>query len=114
MPAPAAARLVRLYGTEARELVRRGFHPVVEGAGAVTEEIDWAVRREGAATLEDVLQRRMRLALYDPPLGERVVEPVADRLAALLGWDAERREREIGAARSRIAHDLAFARGELG
>jgi glycerol-3-phosphate dehydrogenase len=112
--AVAAQRLVRLYGREAKQVIEGGFHPVVEGASAAVEEIDWAVQREGAATLEDVLQRRMRLALYDPALGETAVEPVARRMAELLGWDASRCDDEVAAARARIAHDLAFSRGDVG
>jgi glycerol-3-phosphate dehydrogenase len=110
-PGAAAERLARLYGVEALELLEDGFHPLVEGGSVAAEEVDWAILMEGAVTLEDVLYRRTRVPFYDPSLRERVVEPVADRMAALLGWDASRRMREVESVRGRLTQDLAFATG---
>jgi glycerol-3-phosphate dehydrogenase len=103
---------VRLYGTEASEIVGTGFHPIVDGEDLAVEEVDWAISTEGAVTLEDVLYRRTRVALYNPALRERAVEPVAHRMADIMGWDAAHREREVADVRLRLAQDLAFARGE--
>jgi glycerol-3-phosphate dehydrogenase len=111
VPEWAAVRLARLYGTEALELLGNGFEPLVSGQAAAAQEVDWAVTHEGAATVEDVLYRRTRLALYDPDARAASVEPVAGRLADLLGWDEARRAREVEAARARLAEELAFARG---
>ena len=113
-PRSAADRLVRLYGTETRAVVGPKFHPVVEGGDAALGEIDWAIAQEGAVTLEDVLQRRMRLPLYDPIQSERAVEAIADRMAELLGWEGAKREEEVAVARARVAEDLAFCRGDGG
>jgi glycerol-3-phosphate dehydrogenase len=104
--ARAAARIARLYGAEARELVRGGTQELAPGVLAA--EIDWAVAREGAATLEDLLYRRLRTALYAGAAREAVVAPAAARMALLLGWDAARREREMQEVRARQAADLAF------
>ena len=107
--APAsAARLVRLYGSEAREVLRLGSEPLVAGAPLVVGEIDWAATREGAETLEDVHYRRTRAALYDPSAREAAVAPAAARLAALLAWSDARREDEIARTRARLAADLVF------
>lgn len=59
---PTAERLVRLYGTEALE-VASDPTPLVPGAPVLAAEVDWAVDREGAAGVEDVLYRHARRAL---------------------------------------------------
>jgi glycerol-3-phosphate dehydrogenase len=104
----AAARMIGLYGTEAGEVVGRGANPLVPGSSVLSGEVSWAIEVEGAARLEDVLYRRTRAALYEPSVREALVEPIADRMTERLGWDAARREREIEAARERLARDLAF------
>jgi glycerol-3-phosphate dehydrogenase len=103
-----AARLARLYGSEAREVARGGSAPLLTGAPVLRAEVDWAVGVEAAATLEDVLYRRLRTAWYVPGARAESVEPIAQRMAELLGWDSERVAREIGSARSRLAADLSF------
>jgi glycerol-3-phosphate dehydrogenase len=102
----AAARLARLHGTEARELAREGTQELVPGV--LVSEIDFAVRREGAATLEDLLYRRLRTSLYAGSQREAAVLPAAERMAQLLGWDAARRHAEVRGVRARLAADLAF------
>jgi glycerol-3-phosphate dehydrogenase len=105
--ASAAARLVRLYGAEAAA-AGTGEPPLADGEEISSAEVDWAVTREGAASVEDVLYRRMRIAVYDPRLRARLVGPVSERMARLLGWDSARREREARGAASRLADDLSF------
>lgn len=104
----AALRLARLYGSEAGHVAGRGAEPIAPGALEVAGELDWAVTVEGAATLEDVIYRRTRTALYDVGEREALLEPAAARLAALLGWDEARRAREVAAVRERLAADLDF------
>jgi len=103
-----AARLARLYGSEAEDVVRRGPTPLVAGTSVLAGEVDHAVALEGARTLEDVVYRRTRAALYDPSAREAMLEPAAARMAALLGWTSERVARECAAVRARLAADLAF------
>ena len=73
----------------------------------VSGEIDWAVHSEAAHHVEDVVYRRARVALYDVH-PRSVVEAVADRMQALLGWDVRRRDEELSVVRNRLASDLAF------
>jgi glycerol-3-phosphate dehydrogenase len=103
-----AARMVRLYGTEAATIAASGADPLATGSAVLASEVDWAVSQEGAATLEDVIYRRLRTALYSPDSEKPSVEAAARRMAALLDWDEARVAREIGATRDRIAADLAF------
>jgi glycerol-3-phosphate dehydrogenase len=109
---PAAARLVRLYGSEAEAVVGRGREPIAPGAAVLAGEIGHAVALEAARTLEDVVYRRTRAALYDPSAREAMVDPAAERMAVLLGWSPERVERERAAVRARLAADLAFRNEE--
>ena len=104
--AVAAARLVRLYGAEARELARAGGEELVPGV--LASEIDFAVAKEGAATLEDLLYRRLRTSFYGGSEREAAVHPAAQHMARLLGWDAARTEAEMRGVRAQQAADLAF------
>ncbi len=105
---PTAARLVRLYGSEALELTARGVEPLVDGSTALAAEVDWSIEMEGAATLEDVIYRRLRIALYSPDAREGAVPAAAARMAAQLGWDEERTAKEVEQVEARLAADLAF------
>ncbi len=86
--------LARLYGSEAPAI---GGAPLVEGLPHVWGEVDFAVRREMARTLTDVLARRTRVVLYAEDRGLSVAEPVARRMAVSLGWDRREISRQIGA-----------------
>jgi glycerol-3-phosphate dehydrogenase len=104
-----ALRLVRLYGSEAGEVVRLGAESLAPDAPVIAGEVDWAVSHEAAASVEDVLYRRTRVALFEAEARNAVVEPIARRMAGLLGWSAEKTSAELANARARLAADLDFA-----
>ncbi|MFI5316636.1 MAG: glycerol-3-phosphate dehydrogenase/oxidase [Myxococcota bacterium] len=106
--AACAHRLARLYGSEAAEVVRLGSESLAPGAPVIAGEVDWAVSREAAATVEDVLYRRTRAALFEAEARDAVAEPIARRMAGLLGWSAEKTAVELAGARARLAADLDF------
>ena len=108
LPEAAAARLARLYGTEAHDVVALGSAPLVPGTAVVAGEIEWGVTREGVRHLEDLHYRRTRSALYDPAARTAALEPAAQGLADLLGWSPARRADEVARTRARLAADLAF------
>jgi len=108
LAAEPARRLARLYGAEAEAVVARGREPLAPGAAVLAGEVVHAVECEAARTLEDVVYRRTRAALYDPSAREAIVAPAAARMAPLLGWTPGRAEREGAAVRARLAADLAF------
>ena len=108
VPITCARRLARLYGAEACAVAALGAEPLCEDRDVLAGEVEWAVRREGALRLEDVLYRRLRTALYRPQARETAVDPAARRMAALAGWSDERTEREMAAVRARLRADLAF------
>ena len=103
-----AARLARLYGTEARAVLGPDPRRLATGVPVFEGEVSWAVRSEGAARVEDVLYRRTRSALYDPEVRESIVTPIATLMAGLLDWSRDRVEKEVAAARARLAADLEF------
>ena len=90
-----AAREVLAVAAERPELARR----VVPGLPDLVAEAAFAVRREQAAHVSDVLLRRTRLGLLDAralcaPDAEGT-RAVAEAMAVELGWDAARTEREL-------------------
>ncbi len=103
-----AARLARLYGSESSDVAQGGSEPLLPGAPVLASEVDWSVRMEGAATVEDVLYRRLRTPWYVPEAREMGVAPIAERMAGLLGWDEARKRSEVARARELLAAELAF------
>ncbi|HLY37545.1 MAG TPA: glycerol-3-phosphate dehydrogenase/oxidase [Candidatus Binatia bacterium] len=99
--ATAAERLVRLYGAGAARLLARIDADPAAGevlsaeAGVVRAEIDAAIDDGMALTLEDILERRTRLLLFDARQGLGCVDAVAAIAAHRLGWDAARTADEI-------------------
>lgn len=92
LDAAQAARLVRLYGTEATVLLggARSAADLGEdfGGGLSARELGWLRDREWALTAEDVLWRRTKLGL-------RLDAGQAARVAAFLAGEKDRR---VGAA----------------
>lgn len=114
LPAGTAERLVRLYGTEARDVLALGAEPLTPGGRVLLGEVDWAVTREAAGSLEDVVYRRTRAAWFRPGECDGLLAPAAARMGALLGWDAAEQERQRAAVRARIDDELAFRRAPEG
>ena len=63
----------------------------------VVAQVDFAVEQELARTLEDVLRRRLPIALGPYRRDEAIIRAVADRMGGLLGWDAATRNGQIAA-----------------
>jgi glycerol-3-phosphate dehydrogenase len=100
----AAERIVRLYGVDALAVARRAaaLGGVVHLLAAQVEQ---AVEQEMAMTLEDVLERRTRLLLFDAQQGLAEADDAAELLAQRLGWNRERTAQELDAYR-RLAMSL--------
>ena len=79
-------------GTDARFPVRgvriSALYPFVDG------EVRYAVRHEYAQTPVDVLARRTRLSFLNAQAALEALPNVIDLMAAELGWDGSRKERE--------------------
>src|SRR5829696_2869365 len=105
--APSVTRDVPLLDRagELRELIaaRPELGEPLEGGGAHSRaEVVHACTHEGALRLEDVLERRTRLALTAPDRGLEAAAPAAALIAAALDWDADRTRREVHAWHARV------------
>jgi glycerol-3-phosphate dehydrogenase len=77
--------------------------PLCPGRPEILAQVDWAVTRELAATVTDVLERRTQLYFRDVDQGLGAVERVAHRMADLLGWTAAERDASAEAYRREVA-----------
>ncbi|MCK6503059.1 glycerol-3-phosphate dehydrogenase/oxidase [Myxococcota bacterium] len=107
---PATCRyLTDRYGTRAIDLVRlalsdqRLLQPLVPGRPEILAQVDWAVRHELALTVTDFMERRTQLFFRDRNQGLDAVDVVADRMAELLGWSADRRAASAEQYRGEVA-----------
>lgn len=100
LDASVATSLVDRHGTQAEDVVALGreqnlLRTLVEGEPFLEAEVAWAAREEMALTLDDILARRMRLAMALRDRGEAIAPRVADVAGDVLGWDVGRRRNEI-------------------
>ncbi len=95
------ARIVQLYGSNATSIVDvmerdpRTARLYSHDTLLTPAEVEYNVKHEMAMTLQDVLERRTRLLLWDLECGLSVADGVSATLAEMLGWDEVRRQREV-------------------
>ncbi len=110
----AARRLVWIYGTRAPALAARVREepalakPLSPCGPELWVEAAWAVEQEFAERLEDVLRRRLHVALTHREQGLDCCEALAARMRAWLGWSAARERAEIAHYRAAIAQSRAW------
>jgi len=96
----AVEHLLGRYGTLATEvlgLVRADpelAHPLAEGHPYLRAEVAYAVTREAALHVEDVLMRRTRLFIESADSGTAAAAEVSAIMGRLLGWSRRRRAAE--------------------
>ncbi len=114
LPDGAPDYLAHEYGTRAPRLLERIAADATAGARLDDElpsllvQVDVAVDEEFARTLDDVLGRRVPLILRARDQGLGVAPKVAQRMAARLGWSAERTEQELARYRATVEATRAF------
>ena len=102
-------RLCWLYGSQLDDLLaladddRSWLEPLHPEVPALRGEVRLAVEREMALTLVDFMDRRAALLLFSPNFGLAAADAAADIMAEALGWDADRRNRELAAYRELAA-----------
>ncbi|MFZ5477974.1 MAG: glycerol-3-phosphate dehydrogenase [Myxococcota bacterium] len=111
----ATARLfAATYGTRGVDVAARmaadprAAEPIVEGRPERMAQVDWAVERELAKTVTDVMVRRTQLYYRDVEQGLGAEEKVADRMAEKLGWTEERHVQEVLAYQQFVAKNRAW------
>jgi glycerol-3-phosphate dehydrogenase len=111
-------RLWASYGLAAAEIVRRiAADPrLAEPVGGIPyltrAEVDHAVEGEMVMALDDLLRRRSHVAMFDTQRAIDGAGDVASVLAAHLGWDDVKRERESSCFRTERGGELATVRAE--
>ena len=99
VPATSIDRLVGLYGAHAADILED-----YRGGGLIDEaEVAWVIDHELALTLEDVMERRTRVMLWQPDHGLGQVQAISGWMAQRLGWDEAERAAQVGAYRDLCA-----------
>jgi glycerol-3-phosphate dehydrogenase len=108
--------LVDRHGTQARDVIALGreqdlLRPLADDRTELEAEVAWAVERELALGLDDVLSRRMRLSMSRRDRGASLAPRVAQIMGPKLDWDAPRQAAEVESylASARAEYDVPGA-----
>ncbi|MGF0315245.1 glycerol-3-phosphate dehydrogenase [Nocardia fluminea] len=82
-------------------------HPIPGASDYIAAEIVYAVTREGALHLDDILTRRTRISIEVPDRGLAAAPEIARLIAPLLGWTEEVTNTEINRYYDRVHAELA-------
>jgi glycerol-3-phosphate dehydrogenase len=110
-----ATILAGRYGTEAPAVLAMAegrpelLEPMVTGLPYLAVEALWAVRREMAGSISDVLDRRTQSSYRDARAAAAAAPAVAALIGPELGWDDDRGRTEAAAYAARIRSDLTRA-----
>jgi glycerol-3-phosphate dehydrogenase len=97
----SARHLVANYGSEAAAVLnlvdreRALGEPIVVGRPEIWAEVTYAVEREMAVRVQDILIRRLHLFYESRDQGHALVTAVASRMKRLLGWDDVQEAEEL-------------------
>ncbi len=99
--AAVARHLVDTYGMRALELAKMCAadpsltEPIVPGRVEIMAQVDFGVKEEFAASVSDVMTRRTQIFFRDFEQGLGSVEKVATRMAHLIGWSEEEKQKSV-------------------
>jgi glycerol-3-phosphate dehydrogenase len=99
VPSAEADRLAMLYGSEALTLFADGWGPAVEA--------EFAVKSEGALTLEDYWVRRSARSNFDDNGGMDALVSAADTMGTLLNWPEAEKNRQLELCRKRRQTEMS-------
>jgi glycerol-3-phosphate dehydrogenase len=105
--------LLNRYGTlteDLLELIRRKpelGEPLPGADDYLGAEVVYAASHEGAIHLDDVLARRTRISIEAWDRGVSAAPVAAALMADVLGWDADRQDREVAFYLERVAAERA-------
>jgi len=83
---------------------------ILPGTGYIKAEAIYAVTHEGARSLVDVMNRRLRFAMEDSHQGLGVSQEIADLIAPTLKWKAADKKREISAYKKFVDVEMVAIR----
>jgi len=95
-----AERLAQLYGSEAPTLFAETSGPAVEA--------EFAVKKEGALTLEDYWVRRSARSNFDDDGGMDALEPAAAAMGKLLSWSKAEESSQVEICRKRRQQEMSI------
>jgi glycerol-3-phosphate dehydrogenase len=116
VPLESAQRLVRVYGTEHVRLLGCArsdptlLKPLTESCPVLRVEAVYAAEQEMALTLQDFMERRTELMLFDPEHGLDGAEEASNLMGGVLGWDRRERQRQVSLYKDAVAGMTAFAK----
>ena len=99
--AAVARHLVDTYGMRALELAKMCAadpsltEPIVPGRVEIMAQVDFGVKEELAASVSDIMTRRTQIFFRDFEQGLGSVEKVATRMAHLIGWSDEEKQKSV-------------------
>ncbi|MBL4684888.1 MAG: hypothetical protein JKY37_09890 [Nannocystaceae bacterium] len=102
---PATADLAPRHGPNAVRLAAHCSPRIIEDLPYRWCEVDEAIAREGCRHLDDILRRRLPLALTDPALGGGVARPIAQRLVEAWGGSGSDVEYELQRYRELVVRE---------
>jgi glycerol-3-phosphate dehydrogenase len=100
-PDATARHLVASHGSEAAAVLnlvdreRPLGEPIIAGRPEIWAEVIYAVEREMAMRVQDILIRRLHLFYESRDQAHSIVGAVASRMKKLLGWDETREAEEL-------------------
>jgi len=115
VPVATARHLAHKYGTLAPDVLHLADSdpslglPLVEGEAPIRAQVVYAVRKEMALTVEDVLARRIGLQLIGWRLAIRATPVVASLLRRELGWSAAEEAAAVDQYVGKVNHMLEVA-----
>ncbi len=110
-------RLWATYGAAACGIARRiaeqpsAGEPLGGLEELTTAEVEHAVQAEMVVTLDDMLRRRSRVAMFDGVAACDAAADVAACMGRLLGWNREREREEAESFRGFVGSELSAVRG---
>ncbi|MBW1831151.1 MAG: glycerol-3-phosphate dehydrogenase/oxidase [Deltaproteobacteria bacterium] len=109
LPKDVALHLVDTYGMRAVQVAKLCakdpalLEPIVPGRVEIMAQVDFGVQEELAASVSDILIRRTQILFRDFDQGLGAADKVANRLAELIGWSAEEKQKSIDYYKSEVA-----------
>ena len=83
------------------------LEPIPGAESYIWAEVRYAVTHEGALHIDDIVSRRLRIAIEFADRGVAAAQPIAEFVASLLGWDQSDIEREVSHFKQHTEAELA-------
>ena len=83
------------------------LEPIPGAESYIWAEVRYAVTHEGALHIDDIVSRRLRVAIEFADRGVAAAQPIAEFVAPLLGWDQNDIEREVSQFKQHTEAELA-------